>query len=158
MSFYVYELKYNERSLYIGYGHGKRISHVLSGTSHNKYLNKFSSYGYVEEELSLKKIYDNIATKEEALQIEKECIYRINPLFNIVDHNSANGWVEDKRLEAEYYLEQHMCNRIFDCLKWKKSEPYINQFKNKIEQLTERLDYFVEENDRMSKALKRISV
>lgn len=154
--FYVYELRYNDECLYVGCGKGKRIDHVLSGTSHNFYLNKFVSIGYLEEDIVLHKIYEGVSTKEKILEIEAEYIHKLKPLFNKTCGGVFQGeeYFSDKRDKVEYYLEQHMCNRIFDVLKWKKSEPYINVFKNKINVL----ENIIEENQRLKTQIKNINV
>ena len=157
--FYVYQLKYYDDILYIGCGSGNRTDHLLSCISHNPYLNRFASLGYIEDFISITKLHENIPTKGQALVIEKEFIESLNPLFNRT--NGGEIFYECmtyKTAKVEHYLEQHMCNRMFDVLKWEKSEPYINEFKKHIAKLEERLDYVLEENERLKKSLKNIKV
>ena len=160
--FNVYELRYNDVCLYVGCGKGKRIDHVLSGTSHNFYLNKFVSIGYLKEDIVLHKIYEGVTTKEKVLEIESEFIYKLKPLFNKTTGGGVclkgEEYFSDKRDKVEHYLEQHMFNRILDVLKWEKSEPYINTFKNKIIALENHLGNILEENQRLKTQIKKINV
>jgi len=80
---YVYILEYEGRCLYIGSGRKSRINHVLSGISHNKYLNEFSFY-CDREKATIYKFAENL-TKEESLKIELEEIRRRRPYLNIND-------------------------------------------------------------------------
>lgn len=148
--YYVYQLTYDNRVLYIGSGKGSRIAHVLSCKSHNSCLNRFSALGWVDDKLELVKISENLS-QAESLVVEKDKICSLQPLFNTV-HNTAYYRAE----EVEYYLEQHQAQRMFDVLGWGKSEPYIENFKSQIKQLQECLDMVWEDNARLRALLKKV--
>lgn len=153
LDYYVYTLSYYDRLLYVGSGRLNRIDHVLSCKSHNQYLNRFVAIGYLNEGISLIKIKENL-TLDESLTIEKDLIFDQCPLFN--SQNNGKSW--NIIQERDNYLEQHQFNRMFDVLKWKKSESYLQRFKNEIEQLKHRLDDLIDENERLKTALKRLDV
>lgn len=80
---YVYVLEYEGKCLYVGSGRKSRINHVLSGASHNKYLNEF--YFYCDKEkLNLSKIAENLS-KTDSLKIEMNEIMLRSPYLNIND-------------------------------------------------------------------------
>lgn len=80
---YVYVLEYEGNCLYIGSGRGSRINHVLSGISHNVFLNEFSFY-CEKDKANIKKIAENLS-KKESLRIELNEIKERKPYFNIND-------------------------------------------------------------------------
>lgn len=86
--YYVYVLKYRNKTLYVGYGKGDRINHVLSGTSHNKALNTFVAFGFDNKEICLEKALSNLTDKQ-AKNIERSLIDNLMPLFNIHGGNSS---------------------------------------------------------------------
>ena len=86
--YYVYQLNYRGAPLYVGYGRGDRINHVLSGVSHNKALNTFVAFGFNEKEISLEKVLSNLTDKQ-ARNIESALIDNLKPLFNIKGGNSS---------------------------------------------------------------------
>ena len=86
--YYVYVLKYRNKNLYVGYGKGDRINHVLSGTSHNKALNTFVAFGFDKKEIFLEKVLSSLTSKQ-AKNIEQALIDNLMPLFNINGGNSS---------------------------------------------------------------------
>jgi hypothetical protein len=80
---YVYVLEYQGKCLYIGSGRGSRINHLLSGVSHNVFLNEFSFY-CDKDKAVIYKIAENLS-KEDSLKIELEEIKNRGPYFNIND-------------------------------------------------------------------------
>lgn len=86
--YYVYVLKYRNKTLYVGYGKGDRIDHVLSGTSHNKALNTFVAFGFNDKDTDLNKIICGL-TEKQARNIEAALIDNLKPLFNIKGGNSS---------------------------------------------------------------------
>lgn len=153
--FYVYQLKYYDDVLYIGCGFGNRLDHLLSCTSHNSYLNRFASLGYIEEHISITKLQENIPDKKEALKIESKFIKELKPLFNKTKEHDYYEYFAGKSHKVEYYLEQHKFNRMFDVLKWGKSAPYIDSFKEQIKKLEDRLSEVIDQNDRLLKIVKK---
>lgn len=104
--FYVYEMIYNKRCLYIGKGCGNRFDHLLSCKSHNPYLNKFAAYGYDESLLSINLIEENL-NESDAFKSEIEYIKSKNPLFNVKDNvTSIDGAVD-------MYLMEHFNSMVF---------------------------------------------
>lgn len=86
--YYVYVLKYRNKTIYVGYGKGDRINHVLSGTSHNKALNTFVAFGFDNKDTDLNKIICGL-TEKQARNIESALIDNLKPLFNIKGGNSS---------------------------------------------------------------------
>lgn len=147
--YYVYKLTYKEQVLYIGSGKNDRIKHVLSGSSNNSFLNMFSIFGYDEKEITLKKVKRGM-TQDQSLIYELELIRKHSPIFNVKsndDHHYA---------ETMYYLEQHKFNRMFYCLGWKESQPYIKQHTDEISLLKQRIDKLEEQNKALINTCSRL--
>lgn len=77
--YYVYQLKYQNQIVYIGYGRGQRLKHLTSGRSHNPYINIINIFA--SSKMKIVKIGDNL-DKPYAQHLEKECIQKIKPIFN----------------------------------------------------------------------------
>lgn len=101
--YYVYVLKYGKDVLYIGYGCGDRVNHVLSGVSHNKALNTFVALGYDPSKLTIIKLMEDIG-RDLAQIVEYRLLQVINPLFNINVSNSTP-------LKVAEYLYEHKKER-----------------------------------------------
>lgn len=83
MNFYVYKVDYCGVVGYVGSGCGDRISHVCSGSSHNKMLNEVYYRHLLFGEPMLKpEIVGSYTTKKAAMAAEKQLIKRLNPIFN----------------------------------------------------------------------------
>ena len=152
MSYYIYQLTYRNIVLYIGSGCKDRIDHVMSCSSHNQYLNRFFALGYVSDDITLEKTHQNLS-KQDSLDMERELIKNKQPLFNTV-YTDNFGAIHKKRVE--YYLGQHQFNRMFDVLKWGKSQDYIDIYKNQIEMLNEYTAKLEDENMRLKSIIKNI--
>jgi hypothetical protein len=80
--YYVYlAFNTNDELVYVGSGKGFRDSHVNSGISHNKELNKMHFSG---EKLFVHRFLVDVS-KEDALRFEKAIIRLMNPAANTID-------------------------------------------------------------------------
>lgn len=136
---YVYKLTYKDQVLYIGSGKNDRIKHVLSGSSNNSFLNMFSIFGFDEKEITLKKVKRGM-TQDQSLIYELELIRKHSPIFNVKSND------EHQYAETMHYLEQHKFNRMFYCLGWEESQPYIKQHTDEISLLKQRIGKLEEQN------------
>lgn len=75
----IYEVKHNNKVVYIGSGKPHRMLHVKSGKSHVVELNRlfFTDYENVNVEI----IREGL-TKEESLELEKDYIQAYEPVYN----------------------------------------------------------------------------
>lgn len=75
--------------LYVGQGNTGRHKHCLSGTSHNKDLNRYYFKNGEDGSIRVDILHTNL-TQDEAVEIEMEVINKLKPLFNgIIPNGSA---------------------------------------------------------------------
>lgn len=113
--YYVYVLKYRNKNLYVGYGKGDRINHVLSGTSHNKALNTFVAFGFDKKEIFLEKVLSNLTDKQ-AKNIERSLIDNLMPIFNIHGGNSSALKVAEYLFIHRYFQIRNNWNLPIDAV------------------------------------------
>ena len=70
------------KPLYVGQGLEGRHTHCLSGCSHSKLLNRYY-FNNGEENSMVVKVINKGLTREQALGLEKDLIYTLQPDFNI---------------------------------------------------------------------------
>lgn len=75
----VYEVRLDNKPIYIGSGIIGREAHALSGASHNPKLNEY--FFTQKEKMSVVILRENL-TKIESLELEKEYIEAIDPECN----------------------------------------------------------------------------
>lgn len=80
----VYEVRLNNKPIYIGSGIKGREAHAMSGASHNPKLNEY--YFTQKDNMSVVVLRDDL-TKTESLELEKEYIQAIDPECNKVHVN-----------------------------------------------------------------------
>lgn len=164
--YYIYELIYDNKSLYVGYGTNDRIDHLLSCVSHNNYLNKFASIGYDKTKISIVKHYENI-DKNTAIIKEIEMIKLKTPIFNKFGNPKYKDYI------ADIYIEEHFNSMIFHQLGKKyDSHPYIknlieiinkkdeiiNRLEEKVELYEERAKIYLKEYEIITKNIPTIYV
>ena len=75
--------------LYVGQGNTGRHKHCLSGTSHNKDLNRYYFNNGEDGSIRVDILHTNL-TQDEAIEIEMGVINKLKPLFNgIIPNGSA---------------------------------------------------------------------
>lgn len=81
--FYVYRVLHKDEVIYVGKGRGNRYQHVLSGASHNKYLNELY-YKCKSESTPLPEvILECCESEQESVDREHHLIYTLKPRYNI---------------------------------------------------------------------------
>lgn len=82
---YVYIVTLKDEIVYVGKGQGRRINHVLSGSSHNKYINEAYYRSTLLGEPSMEVEIDSyFYSSEDALKCEAALIRKHKPPFNVV--------------------------------------------------------------------------
>lgn len=158
---YVYEVTLSDEVVYVGKGIGGRVNHVLSGKSHNKFINEafFRSELLGEPPLQVK-IVKWFPTSEEALSFESVMIGKLCPAFNIqqnpkistVDTEYSDhflwesitlGEIKDKLREEHQHYLTHSKDPNPHNLRWfvhsktlsRRWEPYVELLNEFLEEL-----------------------
>ena len=85
----------NNEVLYVGQGNTGRHKHCLSGTSHNRDLNRYYFQNGEDGSIRVDILHANL-TQDEAIEIEMEVINKLKPLFNGIIPNGSAKMLKEK--------------------------------------------------------------
>ena len=85
----------NNEVLYVGQGNTGRHKHCLSGTSHNRDLNRYYFNNGEDGSIRVEILHTNL-TQDEAIEIEMELINKLKPLFNGIIPNGSAKMLKEK--------------------------------------------------------------
>ena len=85
----------NNEVLYVGQGNVGRHKHCLSGTSHNRNLNRYYFKNGEDGSIRVEVLHTSI-TQDEAIEIERELINSLKPLFNGIIPNGSAKMLKEK--------------------------------------------------------------
>ena len=81
--------------LYVGQGNTGRYKHCLSGTSHNRNLNRYYFKNGEDGSIRVEVLHTNL-TQDESIEIEMELINSLKPLFNGIIPNGSAKMLKEK--------------------------------------------------------------
>ena len=81
--------------LYVGQGNTGRYKHCLSGTSHNRDLNRYYFRNGEDGSIRVEVLHTNL-TQDESIEIEMKLINQLKPLFNGIIPNGSAKMLKEK--------------------------------------------------------------
>ena len=87
--------------LYVGQGNTGRYKHCLSGTSHNRDLNRYYFNNGEGDCIKVEKLFENLSIND-ATHLETLCINHLSPSCNV------KGTVRDFQTVAKEYYDAHL--------------------------------------------------
>lgn len=103
--YYVYIVTLVDEIVYIGKGQGRRVNHVLSGKSHNKFINEaYYRSTLLGEPMMEVEISQWFSKEKAALSYENRLIKENKPKFNVAGNSVSSYTVnsKDKRKDRHY--------------------------------------------------------